>query len=226
MINQSLINAIQQLNLSSQTAANIVTAFSTTVNGPPNSTPYTWAGLCQQLLLNGVSSSIVVNARATISGLANGGPTLDGALLSGGFDCSNAANRALLIASEVTDPPAAVTIINAMLAIGIPQIPQWQASGLAAAPSLTDVESALTVIANPPAPPTYNTHGIRLAINQGATTCFSIVVNQASNSSGWIDGPNVVTFGTGDLVNATLTPAQQSLATAINNALAAFIATL
>lgn len=106
-----------------------------------DNTPYTWSGIGQKLLENGVSSEVVLNMRATLSALPNGGSTLDGCFLSGGFDCSDATNRALLSASEVTDPPDAVTLINAMLAVGIVMGTSWQKWGIAQ-PLLADITSA------------------------------------------------------------------------------------
>lgn len=146
MATSPIINAVSAIGGTDANA--ILAALLATVSGPPNSTPFTWSGLGQELLKVGVSPTIVLNARATLANLENGGPMLDGCLSSGGFDCSDATNRALLAASEVTDPPDAVTIINAMLAIGLPTFPMWQEFGLTEAPILSDVQTALAQISN------------------------------------------------------------------------------
>ncbi len=84
----TLLSAIQ--NYSGQTAQQVLDALSATVDGPADSTPYTWSGLCQKLLLAGVSAGTVLNAVTIIQSLPNGGATLDRCLTSGGFDCSDA----------------------------------------------------------------------------------------------------------------------------------------
>lgn len=141
----TLLNAVQAVG---GTYPNAVLSALTANVGIEDHTSYTWSGLGQKLLEAGVSASVVLNARPTLQSLPNGGAMLDGCLTSGGFDCADPTNRALLEASEVIDPPDAVTIVNAMLAIGITEVPQWQILGLSGAPLLADVTATLSQIAS------------------------------------------------------------------------------
>ena len=141
----SLIDELRGSQYSGLTDQQCLNALNATVTISTDSTAYTWSGIGIKLLELGVSASIVMNARTLVQNISPGGAMLDGCLSSGGFDFSSSENRALINGAGVTAPPDAVTLLNAMLQIGIQTGHLWQTC-CASQPSLSDVTSARSQI--------------------------------------------------------------------------------
>lgn len=105
---------------------------------PVDTTAYTYSGVAAQLLkyaalgwLPNMTTTIVGNMRPLITGIVYNsdsvGLTLDGMLTSGGYDFGTAAHRAIISAWTPGAPPDAVTLIQALLFVGAPTCPRWQA---------------------------------------------------------------------------------------------------
>lgn len=115
----------------------------TTTSQPGDSTAYTWSGIGTKLLQNGAAPADVMSFTANINSLP-GGPLLNNCLLSGGLNLADSLVRAQITSEEVAEPAWAVSIINAMLAIGAPQtVANWQLYGLLSQPQLADIQSIL-----------------------------------------------------------------------------------
>ena len=99
----------------------IVDALSEKVEISRDSTPYTWSGITEKLVMHGVPPTELVQLMSGIDQLP-GGSVLDKCLSSGGFDFSNDVNRATIKSFEVNEPEWAVNVLNAMLAIGAPKM--------------------------------------------------------------------------------------------------------
>lgn len=114
-----------------------------TTSQPGDSTPYTWSGIGSKLLANGAAPADVMAFTANINSLP-GGPLLNNCLLSGGLNLADQLVRYQITSQEVDEPAWAVSIINAMLAIGAPVVtPNWQLYGLPSQPQLADIQSIL-----------------------------------------------------------------------------------
>ena len=102
--------------------------------------------------------------------VALGGVLLDAALSSGGFDCSESFNRAQLTASLSGAPSYAANVANGMLAIGAtPSMPWWQHAGFTQAPTLSDVQAAMTAISENAAVMDFINNTINPMISAGTT---------------------------------------------------------
>lgn len=142
----SLRDILQLPQFVSLTDDQALTLLLSDVNFPGDSTAYTWSGVGKKLLENGATASDYMNFTSNISTLP-GGAALDKCLSSGGFDFSDAFNRATIVAQEVNEPAWAVSILTAMLAIGAPIVKkQWETMGLTAAPVLTDIQTTRATI--------------------------------------------------------------------------------
>ena len=93
---------------------------------------------------NGLSLAVVATCRDILAQMPNGYLTLD-ALLTAGCQLSDTGFQTQVQVMEVTEPPEAKLILDAILAIGQEKtFPQWELEGLAQAPILQDVTTALT----------------------------------------------------------------------------------
>lgn len=139
-----LRETIQRADLIGLTDQQTLDALNATVVVATDSTAYTWAGLGEKLVANGLDPAIVMNARPLVQAITPGGITLDGVLSSGGFDLSSAINRALIASAGVTAPPDAVALLTAMLSIGITNGPRWTTStnGISTQPTLSEIADA------------------------------------------------------------------------------------
>jgi hypothetical protein len=114
-----------------------------TTTQPGDSTPYTWSGIGTKLLQNGAAPADVMAFTANINSLP-GGPLLNNCLLSGGLNLADPLVRYQIQSEEVNEPAWAVSIINAMLAIGAPQnVANWQILGIQSQPQLADIQAVL-----------------------------------------------------------------------------------
>lgn len=121
----------------------------TSIGGQPvvvsvDATPYTWSGVGAKLIQNGVSPTDLISFTTNIDTLP-GGPLLDKCLSSGGFNFADPLNRATIISFEVSEPAWAVSVLNAMLAIGITTGTFWESKGVAQ-PILADITAARAAI--------------------------------------------------------------------------------
>ncbi len=141
------------------TAKDALEYLNATTEQPGDSTAYTWSGIGQKLIRNFIASQMAQEDPPNPAGCspdnwfefnANintivGGPTLYNCLNSGGFDFSDSLNRAQIQSMEIVEPPWAVAVLEAMLAVGAPvQKPNWQTLGLEAQPELGDIQSWLS----------------------------------------------------------------------------------
>jgi hypothetical protein len=143
----TLRNILQQSDYINLSDSNAFAALLQTQTFPGDSTPYTWSGIGRKLVENGVTPIDLATFFGGISALP-GGPILDKCLNSGGFDFADAFNRAIIQSFEINEPEWAVSVLEAMLAIGAPQvIPTWQVLKLSQEPILEDITTTRATIA-------------------------------------------------------------------------------
>lgn len=141
-----LIDILQLPQFSNMTDTECLTQGNILVALPQDHTPYTWSGIGEMLVENGVTPTELVQFYSGITTLP-GGAILDKCLSSGGFDFADQFNVATITSFEINEPDWAVSVLNAMLAIGSPQGTTWQLYGVAQ-PSLSDITSALATLAS------------------------------------------------------------------------------
>jgi len=134
-------DAVHDDRVTGETAAEKRASLLAAVSGSGDSTAYTWSGFGQRLLLLGVDSATVM-ALPTMIPTLTGGTLFDKCLTSGGFDFSDATNRALMTAAKQGASEAVVSLLDAMLAIGANQ-PLWRVMGVASEPTIEQVEAAI-----------------------------------------------------------------------------------
>lgn len=139
-----LANAIQAESLSG-TAEQIKAALQVDVTLRTDGTSYTWSGLSEKLVENGVDPQVVAGMGAVVGSLT-GGDMLDRMLSSGGVNFAKPVIREMLAAAAQAAPQFA-TVITAMLSIGIATGPRWQRMGLPALPTDDDIAAAVDSIA-------------------------------------------------------------------------------
>lgn len=145
-------------------------------------TPYTWSGIGEKLIANGVSATDVVSFATGISQLP-GGAILDKCLASGGFDFGDATNRALIQSFEINEPQWAVNILEAMLAIGGTTGTLWQQQGITA-PTLSDITAARAEMAIQQEVTNFMNNVFNPLVGSGTATGTSI--KAAVNSYNWV----------------------------------------
>jgi hypothetical protein len=178
----SLIDELRGSQYSGLTDQQCLDHLNATVTISTDSTPYTWSGLGVKLLSMGISSSIVINARTLIQGISPGGAMLDGCLSSGGFDCSSAENRGLIAGAGVDTPPDAVTLLNAILQIGVTTGSRWTLV-TSTQPTLSDVSTARAAITSANQVSAFLNNHWNAAIASGATK--STLQSLAANDANW-----------------------------------------
>lgn len=136
----NLIDALRDSRFDGLDDAATLAAGNATVNLPPDSTPYTWSGIGAKLIENGVNPAQVIEMTTSIDTLP-GGTLLDKCLSSGGFNFADPLNRATITSFEVSEPDWAVSVLNAMLAIGQPTGTLWSLLGVTP-PLLADITTA------------------------------------------------------------------------------------
>jgi len=136
----------------SQTASQILTTLTATITGTPDQDLWHWDGVINAIAAgvpgNGLTLQQAATARDILSTMPVGYLTLD-ALLSTGCQLSSPLFIGTVQAMEVAEPPTAVLVLNAILAIGAaPQNPQWKLSGLSVAPTSDTITAALAEVSN------------------------------------------------------------------------------
>lgn len=130
-----------------------------TISGPVDESLWHWDGVIPALTMQAVAADppgdgvtrLTVQQAATcrdiLSKMPSGYLTLD-ALLINGVQLSSPLFQDQVIAMETVEPPDAVLVLNAILALGVPaSLPYWQNAGLSEAPVLSDVAAARAAIA-------------------------------------------------------------------------------
>ena len=123
----------------------------TLVDGVPDQQVYHWDGVLEALALgypnNGLTQIQIATAVDILSTMPVGFKTLD-AMFSTGCIISSSIFIGTVKAMEVAEPPSAVQILEAILAIGAtPQITTWASLGLTIVPILSDITTTMQMIA-------------------------------------------------------------------------------
>ena len=144
----ALIETIQQTDLVSLSDADTQTALRVTVTLYEDHELHQWTYVFQQLLIQGLSASIVVSAPRLLDAIGDAGVALDKSIAAG-IDFADELTIAQIQAANVTAPPEAVQVLSGMLAIGRPQGPRWKipTNGIATEPTVQEIANARAKIA-------------------------------------------------------------------------------
>jgi hypothetical protein len=146
---------LSQPSFTALSDADALSALETPVIKTDN-TPYTWSGLSTRLIMNGMSSNMIIGLDAWVTSINNyGGAMLRNWLNSGGIDFTLDSVRENLSTLRPNLDDTGKAYIDALLTVGQWVIPYWQDQGILTSdfgngltPQLSDVQTVRATIAS------------------------------------------------------------------------------